>query len=1081
MLRFVSGRAASGKTYTVLGLIEQAVKSGEKPILLVPEQFSFESERAVLRRLGDIGAQAVSVISFTRLCDEVERVVGGACARVLTEPDKLILMGKAIRNAEHQLEVWRHYCKSSGFARVMLNTVNEFKQSAVSPQDLMSAAEDADGALAKKMRDTARIYLAFCELVSVRFLDPSDRLETLYRRLEDYRYFEGKRVFIDSFEGFTGQQYRIIDRILAQADNVVVSLTEDPECEREIFTEITKTKNRIQKIADAHKVARGEDILLKTNHYNNAALAAVEELMAETQPTLQSVDGAVSICAAATVYDEVEFVARNIRKTVRESGCRYSDIVVIARDTAPYEEAFESACRRNKVACFTDKRIPLCDLPPSASVLAAVEAARGFSTEKVLRFHKTGIDVLDMGELSELENYTYLWNVNGDDWFRVWDMDPAGFSSGEITVEGKKTLERINGIRARAVAPLAKFKEQFKGDAAQMSAAVYTLLEDSNARESMLKLCDKYREDKRGVYSDAVRQSWDMLMQALDSIAVCFGDSTITVQEYSEALKTALSFNTVGVIPQMLDEVIFGAADRIRPSRPKYTFILGANHGVFPKISAASGLFAGNERKQMIELGIEIPDNVVDGAFAEDFLVYGSVCCPTDGLFISYRTDVDGAVGTPSAFLSDIVSTFGVEVLKEPDRLTGVNLPETAETAFSEFARKISDAPNDSTTVLSAISDDGDLRDRILSVSSANGTRDHSICEETAEKLFGKNIRMSPTKLEEFNRCRFMYFCKNGLRARRIQPADFDAMQRGTLIHYVLQRIIEKYGKGISELNKEQISDECDAFIEEYLDSIQGYRSVETPRSRYLVSTMARSVKYVARRLALEFAQSDFEPVRCELKIGADGDIPEIKIPVDDEHNVLLNGIVDRLDKWNGYIRIVDYKTGHRDFKLPDILVGQNLQMLVYLYALCKSDGFGGKPAGIFYMPARRTLDGEASKKRMSGIMQADIDLVHAMEHENAGKFIPKLGNKISDSFVEKEDFNRIFEHVDRVLCRTAKEILKGDIKVDPVDPIGSDACKYCDFKTVCAIGDKPHRCAEKISNAEVIDKIIKEGEQYGV
>lgn len=1081
MLRFVSGRAASGKTYTVLGLIEEAVSKGEKPVILVPEQFSFETERAVLRRLGDVGAQSVSVISFTRLCDEVERVVGGACARVLSEPDKLILMSKAIKNASYELEVWRNYSASLGFARAMLDTVNEFKQNAVTAQDVMDAAEASEGTLQKKLRDTARIYIAFCELVSVRFLDPSDRLETLYRRLEDYRYFDGKRVFIDSFKGFTGQQYKILDRILAQASETVITLTEDPDYEREIFAGITKTKQRILKIAAAHKVVRGADIALKENHYSDKALAQVECLMAGAECDLSSVGNTVKICMASTVYDEVEFVAENIRKTVRETGCRYGDIVVISRDTAPYEEAFEAACKRNGIGCFTDKRIPLCELPPSATVLAAVDAVRAFSTEKILRFHKTGIDILKTEELSALENYTYLWNINGDDWSKTWDMDPSGFASGEISEEGRKTLERINEIRIRATEPLYTLKNEFHGDAAQMSSALYNLLENCNARGALLKLCDGYRRDRRDIYADAVKQSWDALIRVFDSLAVCFGDASVTVSEYSEALKTALSFNTVGVIPQMLDEVTFGAADRIRPSRPKYAFILGANHGVFPRIGAPSGLFVGVERRQIIELGIEIPDKSVDEAFEEDFLVYSSVCCPTDGLFISYRTDIGGAEAAPSAFLSEIISAFKMTVLKEPDILSDNNLPETRETAFSEFARRFSSAPNDSATVLLAISDDENMRGRISAVTSAAGERDHRIASETAERLFGKNIRMSPTKLEEFNRCRFMYFCKSGLRAKKIQPADFDAMQRGTLIHYVLQRIMEKYKKGISELNEQQISDECDLFIKEYLDGIPGYRSVETPRSRYLVSTMARTVKYVAHRLSLEFAQSDFEPMYCELRIGADGDIPEIKVPVDAEHNVLLNGIVDRLDGWNGYIRIVDYKTDHRDFKLPDILVGQNLQMLIYLYALCKSEKFGGRPAGIFYMPARRVHDDGNSKKRMNGLMQADLDLVCAMEHENAGKFIPKLAAKTGDSFVAEEDFERIFEHIDRILGRTAREILGGEIKVDPIDSVASDACKYCDFKIVCGIGDKPHRRAEKLNNSEVIAQIIKESEENGV
>lgn len=1080
MLRFISGRAASGKTYTILGMLQDCVISGKKTILLVPEQFSFESEKAVLDRLGDKGAQAVSVISFTRLCDEVERLTGGICGRTLTEPDKLILMGKAVLLCADRLSVWRNYGRSSGFASAMLDTVNEFKQNAITPEDLRLAAEETDGTLSDKLMDTAEIYFTFNTLVAERFIDPSDRLDSLYRRLEDCRYFDNKTVFIDSFKGFTGQQYKILDRIFAQAENVTVSLTDDP-CDNqdtELFYSIRKTKRRLSKIAASHHIKEGATITLYKNHYKNAALSAVEKLMAEDRTEDCFSTDAVTVCQAVTVYDEAEFVARNIRRLVREGRCRYRDIVVIARDTAPYEQALEAACVKNGVSCFIDRRIPLGTLPPAASVLAAADAARGFTTERILRFHKTGLDVINPAELSRLENYTYLWNISGKDWLKDWDMDPDGFNAtGALSDKSKQTLDELNALRKKAITPLMRFKDAFRDDAKKMSKAIYELLCECDARGSLLKLSDCYKNDNRTVYADAVKQSWDMLMQVLDSLAVCFGEGRTTAVEYTDALHTALKFTTVGVIPQMLDEVTFGAADRIRPSRPKYAFIIGANQGVFPKTSTVSGIFGNGERSKIIELGIDITDRITEAAFEEEFLVYSNVCCPTDGLFISYCTEI----GDASAFVENITTSLDCVCVKEPAELSDTNLPETSEAAFSELCRKFSSECADAKTLGLALSDDEDIQHRIDAVICARAPHTERISEDTAKKLFGSNIKMSPSRLEEFNRCRFMYFCKSGLRAKKLQPADFDAMQRGTLIHFVLQKLIEKYGKGIAELDEAAISREVDMFIDEYLDSVAGYRSVETPRSRYLVSTMARSIKFVANRLALEFAQSEFEPQFCELRIGDGGDIPEIKVPAGDDRFITLSGIVDRLDSWNGYIRIVDYKTGHRDFKLPDILVGQNMQMLIYLYALCRSEKFGGKPAGIFYMPARRVRDDRASEARMSGIMQADISLVEAMEKENRGHFVPRLGKTPSDSFIEGDDFDRIFSHIDRVLSRTANSIMSGDIAVDPVDGIGSDACKYCDFRCVCRIGDRPHRSAEKLSNAEVVEKIVKDGEEDGV
>ena len=77
LLKFIFGRPASGKTYQILEKIKRQTKTGRQCVLIVPEQFSFESERAVLRALGDKAALGVTVTSFTRLCDEVGRYAGG--------------------------------------------------------------------------------------------------------------------------------------------------------------------------------------------------------------------------------------------------------------------------------------------------------------------------------------------------------------------------------------------------------------------------------------------------------------------------------------------------------------------------------------------------------------------------------------------------------------------------------------------------------------------------------------------------------------------------------------------------------------------------------------------------------------------------------------------------------------------------------------------------------------------------------------------------------------------------------------------------------------------------------------------
>ncbi|MBR4072369.1 MAG: PD-(D/E)XK nuclease family protein, partial [Clostridia bacterium] len=308
-------------------------------------------------------------------------------------------------------------------------------------------------------------------------------------------------------------------------------------------------------------------------------------------------------------------------------------------------------------------------------------------------------------------------------------------------------------------------------------------------------------------------------------------------------------------------------------------------------------------------------------------------------------------------------------------------------------------------------------------------------------------------------------------------------MQRGTIVHYVLQKIIECYKKDVANLTENEISVIVDNYISEYLDGIPGYRNVETARMRYIKFTIARSLKEVVLHISKEFAQSDFEPVRCEFEIGSK-EAPHTEIPVSDNKKILLEGSVDRVDVWNGYIRIVDYKTGKRKFKLPDILVGQNMQMLIYLYSLIKNSIFSdNKPAGIFYMPSKRDI--QQNKLRMDGLSVLDEDVVNAMEKNNGGNFVTPLKytkegeiyEKYKNGFIPEEDFKIIFDHIEKILFKMGKEISNGEFSIDPIDGIDSPACKYCDFSSVCRIEGKACKKVTQMENTDVIEllKVVSE------
>ena len=224
MLQFILGRASSGKSYEICRRIAECVKRGKNPVLIIPEQFSFESEKRLLSLLGDADMQKVKVLSFSRLCDEVESITGGMRGEI-SDSDKIILINTALKRTRDKLKYFGKYSLSSGLAKMMLSTIGEFSQNAVGVSDIFEVSESIeDGILGRKLYDTAIVYAEYNDLLAEKFEGYSDRLDNLYKSLLAFDYFADKQVFIDAFGGFTGQQYKIRERILVTAQNATMSM-----------------------------------------------------------------------------------------------------------------------------------------------------------------------------------------------------------------------------------------------------------------------------------------------------------------------------------------------------------------------------------------------------------------------------------------------------------------------------------------------------------------------------------------------------------------------------------------------------------------------------------------------------------------------------------------------------------------------------------------------------------------------------------------------------------------------------------------------------------------------------------------
>ncbi len=1087
MLQLIYGTARTGKTYTCLNMIKADALKGESVVLLVPEQFSFESERAVLELLGDKLASSVEVISFTSLADNVSKECGFA-KEILTDADKIVFMVRALKSLKDVLPIWKKYLSSVTFASRVVDMIGEFKVSSITAEQLSETVEKLnEGALKTKLLALALVWKTYDAIIESRFIDPADKLTVLYRQLLNNNYFKNKNVYIDSFNGFTGQQKKIIEKILVDANNTVITGvcdTIDSE-QLNVFYNTRKTLQTVVSLAKKHNVKVLEHIVLKENHYTTNEMYLVHQsFLDENAEVFEEKTEKVIFCRADSKNSEAAFAASQIRRLVRENGLRYRDFAVIVRDSEIYESAIENQFSKVEVPCFFDKKLPLTASPVYRLVSSAIKASKTFSSRDILNLLKTQLaEGFSEEDVNCLENYVYLWNINGEQWNNEWDMDPKGFvaEEEELSEEAKEELYKINMLRQSAAKIVNTFKKQFCGGVSEMAEAIYNLLKNCKTDTLINEFLKGLPSDISAEDKDVFRQSLEKINEVLEGLVKCFKNENIGLDGFVNAFEISCAMTFIGRIPQLIDQVTFSSADRICPSDFKFIFILGANQGVFPAFEQNNSLLNNNDRKKLIAEGLEIRDKTIHKSLEENLLVYSCVCAAKEGVCLTANTSSELASAEPSGFFVRLEELFknAKKIVYSLNCEEELCLPETTAAGF-EMLCALSNKNNSFTASLKeAVLSDKQLKEKYEVAVGPIAERSEALTKETAKGLYTKTISTSATRFDTFHHCHFKYFCQYGLKALRVQPASLDVMQRGTLVHFVLEQFCNRHLDDIGSVSKETVISETNEFTNKYFSLIKGSNSLMTPRFIFLVKKIKDGIIDVIERMVNEFAQGQFKPECCELSIAPDGVIEPVTFDFG-EGKLKLYGSIDRLDTFGGFVRIVDYKTGTKTFRLADTLYGQNMQMLLYLYAVVRGNNSPynqKKPAGILYMPSKLDINKEGLA--MNGLLCDDVNVVKAMDTNMEGEFIPAFkinkdgtASKSNTSFISYEDFDTVFDYIESLAKDMGTTLLSGDISVDPLDTSTTDACKYCDYKAVCGIEDKPHKVTEKFNNNEVLRRM---------
>lgn len=1100
MIRFLFGDSASEKSKLLMDMLRADAEAGIPSLLIVPEQEAVQTERLTLEALPPSAQLTLEVLNFSRLYNRVCRDFGGLCYSYATKPIKHLIMWKTLGEVAPLLEEYSSNALSDpAFASTMLSTVSEMKYASVTPDMLESAAEgcsDTSPSLSRRLRDVALIYGAYCHSLGEKYTDSADDLSRLCDILDRHDFFAGKNVYFHSFTSFTAVEHRVIEKTLRTAQNVTVTIPLSHPNYSDIGTvSIENSLKTLKK--NAGKWGGHEDIVVEDDDTENPsplryAAKQLWNLCLNEDEQRPSAEGRIVMEICDTAYSESEATASHILELLK-GGARCRDVVVIMRDAGKYHGIIEPAFERASIPYFVSEKTDLCSLAPVKFILTALRIRQyNWRKNDVISHIKTGLCDFEQRDADIFEEYVNTWNISGSRFTDgAWTMNPDGFSD-RLTERGKLILNVANDVRVKLCEPLEKLFVLLDSaqSIADMCRAVYTYTEAVGLRERSVALAERELSWGNKKAASELAGVYDVILKALADIGEALCEVRASVDDFYTVLKTVFDNTDIGTIPTSVDEVTVGSASMLRASNPKYVFVLGLCEGEFPANVEDTGLFSATDRETLDTLDVTLGADGDERSSEELMFVRRAFASASEKLYLfTHSQDSKGSKRTPSLPFRRVQRMF---CDLTPHRFVGADLTYlcgSPQSAASHLRSISSPASRAAATMAVA-----EYIPDVESLSQVEvSTEECRISPDIVKSVIGNKIYVSPSSLEKYVKCPFSYFAAYMLSLRETKYGRMSANHVGNFVHYVMEQVVRfavPSDKDTPVPTREELDAQIELAVDNYVKAISPDIALKTKRMEHLYARLRRLSALILDSVTAEFADSDFRPVFFELHIdGKDGAPAPMELPLKNGAKIVLKGFIDRVDVWKDgdrvYVRIVDYKTGSKQFALSDLSYGLNTQMLLYLFALCTapgarfcketdiSDGKSPIPAGVVYLssaiPKTELNTFEVSEEEIlgiardelsrSGLILDDKKVIEAMSHSLSKDILmgvsQKDGKLVGKSLISSEAFGELYDSVCDTLSQIGESIYAGIADCKPLELAGTDPCKYCTVRQMCRRTDK--------------------------
>lgn len=1119
-LRLIEGGAGTGKTTLCLQEIAERLREqplGAPLLLLVPEQATFQSERALTELPGvsaSLRAQAVGFAGLYRLLGAEQAF---PVLPRLDDRGRSMLLLACLRRVAGDLEVLRDASGGIGLVDGAAEALVEFEQYNILPRDLLNAAERASNELlGGRLRDLALIYRTYLQTIEGGFRDQGVMMSELAAAAADSRLLEGAELWLDGFLDLNPSQMDVLAAIMPKARTVNVCLCLPDKGAQRIFDRQQRLGGKLRYLAETLGAEVEVVHLLKNQrHRDNAELAAVEEAFAaggfgavnEGRPQH------IRLLAAADPHDEVAAAARIISELCGREGYCFRDIAVITRSIGDYRVELNNVFRDFGIPFFLDMGEELGQ-HPLLKLLFTVLAVltENWSLGSVLAYMKSGLAPLSAEEADVLDNYVRRVGLRGHMWQQAgcWRRGRAD------------ELPLINELAARAAAPLLRLQHSLpeQPTVADMVQGLLGLLDELRVADRLAEWQQRAMADGELRLADAHRQILPQVEQLLGQMAAFLGDTPGDAAQFAELLSEGAARLELNSIPPSLNEVTVAEVSRSRLPEIRAAIVLGMNEGVMPLVMTESGFFNSAERRELAGLGLNLAPGGREQQFLEDYYVYIALTRSSERLYLLYsESGADGAARQPSLVLADlrrVLPGLPLEHTTDMDKLGMLGGDRMLLTGLTEhLARLKAGEPVDERQdafwrgVCRRLQQQGRLQTELAMLAGGLAYRvDRTpLDKRRLRALYPRPDTTSVSRLEKFNTCPCKYYASYGLGLQPREEFQLRPVDVGTLYHHllaaVMQRLLEQ-GCDWAELTAEQVELPVLEVLEEFVANDPEWHALlaDSARNSYARQKMVNVVCRSILDMSSAFALGQFRPVAFELDFGMkqDAGLASVDIELPDGRRVSLRGQIDRIDAAAGadsdFVRVVDYKMQNKTLRLADIYYGLNWQLPLYLEALLQNGQKSGRklaPAGMFYIPVQEIIksvksageSGDALK--LQGLAILDIEALTLAERD----LEPGSHTRTMQVHLKKDmtygqhtlgltpaEYKLVQRALRQMVAGRLDEMLSGDISQRPIAPQGKPVCEYCDYYPMCAVDlavESDVRPVENLSTSQVMERLAAE------